>query len=107
MPPKLVELLQHLEHCSAEINTAVREGMYVQMGVPTINYGLTVKEITLKGGTTIDLELVENIDYDFDLDVRLNYEVQPLDPARVKRVDHRDALSKRRNPDYQPPQGAS
>jgi hypothetical protein len=81
--------------------------MYVQMGIPTINYGLAVQFIKMKDGSFIDLEQVEDIDYSFEMDVRLNYQMQPLDPARIKRVDHRDTLSKRRNPDYQPPQGVS
>jgi hypothetical protein len=103
MPPALKELLQHLEHVSAEINTAIREGFYVQMGVPLITYAPRVRSVN------INVETGE-VDVDADVDiteVRLQYEIQELDPARIKTVDHRDALSKRRNPDYQPPQGVS
>lgn len=87
--------MKHLEHASAEINTACAEGFYVHMLTPVIRHSLTK--------LILDPETQTILDYDIDFDVELRYKIEPIDERRVKRVDHRDALSKQRSPEYQPP----
>jgi hypothetical protein len=69
--------LTHLQHCSAEINTACREGFYVHMLEPEI----TVKRVVIDATTG---------DVDIETSYRLRYEIVELDPKRIIEVDHRD-----------------
>lgn len=80
---------EHLMHCSAEINTAVREGFYVRMFEPTL--------------MTSQNEDGEIIDVKF----KLNYAIEKVDEKRAKFVDLRDEMARKRNPNFQPPGGAS
>lgn len=80
-------LSRMLQHASAEINTAIREGFYVQMGCPTI------QPVQDESGEIVDMKFC------------LNYEIQPREDKRTKHIDLRDELSKQRNPDYEPPRG--
>lgn len=79
----------HLQHCSAEINTAIQEGFYVHMLPPCI-----APLQNEQGG-------VEDVAF------CLQYEIAERDPKRELRIDLRNAIDKKRNPDYQPPQGVS
>lgn len=109
LPPMIAELAKHLEHVSAEINTACRAGFYVAMGVPTLEFEVVHEGADLfvqcRDCGSHNVEVAVNAiqsEVEFTK-VRLNYQVQPLDPSRVKYVDHRDEMAKQRNPDYQPP----
>lgn len=75
----------HLQHCSAEINSAIAEGMYVHMLAP-----LMMPRTDDEGNV-------------FDVFFALQYEIVPRNHNRTILVDHRDEVSKRRSPDYEPP----
>jgi hypothetical protein len=92
-PEQLQVLLAHLEHVSAEINTACAEGFYVRMLCPEID--ITEKEGMDEYGNLHHIQEIAGI--------RLKYQFEKMDPKREKRVDHRDELSKQRSPEYQPP----
>lgn len=85
-------LRQHLVHASAEINSAIKEGYYCFMLPPDIAFDTAFDE---KGDLVV-----------MNLRWKLNYKFKPIDSDRTVRVDLRDEMSRRRNPDYQPP-GAS
>lgn len=78
----------HLQHCSAEINTAISEGFYVHMLPPCV---APIEE----NGEVVDVAFC------------LQYEIAKRDPKRELRIDLRNAIDKKRNPDYQPPSGVS
>lgn len=91
------KLMRHLEHASAEINTACAEGFYVHMLTPVIRHRIVSLELDPETNTIVN--------YDIDFDVELRYKMEPLDAKRVKRVDHRDEMTKFRSPDWQTPPG--
>lgn len=95
LDPQQQALFLRLQHASAEINTAIREGFYVHMLPPDIR----VLDVEMNADRTEIIGMV--------FDYKLNYMMQQADAKRVITVDHRDALSKQRNPDYQPPRGVS
>lgn len=79
----------HLTHCSAEINSAIREGMYCHMLPPEVNIVSAMEDE--------DGVLHVAVKY------KLKYYFEPIDPKRVVEVDLRDEVTKKRSPDYQPP----
>jgi hypothetical protein len=81
------------QHASAEINTAIREGMYVHLMPPAISW--TPKNVTFDPNTG-------EFDFDLEFDVTPQYEIVPLNPDRIITVDHRNELDRLRSPDYQP-----
>jgi len=79
------EMFLHLQHCSAEINTAIREGFYVHMLPPVV-------------APIQDDDTGEVVDIAFCL----SYEIVPANPERTKTVDYRDEVSRKRDPYFQP-----
>lgn len=70
----------HLRHCSAEINTAIREGLYVHMLEPA----LEIKDIHKDADSGM---------YSVAVGFRLRYEIVEIDSKHVIYVDHPDATN--------------
>jgi len=100
----VIECRRMLEHASAEINTACREGFYVHMLPPILDFGDAKVELELDENNQVIG--VKEIHYPRP-DFRLQYQIVKIDPRRESAVDHRTALEQLRNPDYQPFGGIS